>query len=100
MKIGNSTGGISLPQEPTTSTASQKTGGSSKAAASPEISLSNISSTLHALETRLASDQAFDAGKVEDIKQAIRSGDFKVNPDVVADKLISSVRDMLGGQKH
>lgn len=103
MKIGNNLGPIA-PQHDTTTTAAGKkqSAGKSELSAEPsaELSLSDISSTLHALESRLVSDQAFDAGKVESIKNAIRSGDFKVNTEVVADRLISSVRDMLGGTKH
>lgn len=99
MKTGNNLGGIA-PTHDTTTTAAGKKASAAKSEPSAEISLSDISSTLHALESRLATDQAFDSNKVESIKQAIRSGDFKVNTEVVADRLISSVRDMLGGVKH
>ena len=47
------------------------------------------------MESRITSDGAFDAGRVEEIKDAMRKGRFKVNPEVVADKLLDSVRELL-----
>ena len=38
----------------------------------------------------------FDVKKVEEIRNAIAEGRFKVNADAVADKLLSSVSDLLG----
>ena len=46
------------------------------------------------LQSELA-QPAFDAGKVDEIKQAIRDGKFQVNADAVADKLIASAQDVL-----
>lgn len=60
-----------------------------------KVSLSALSTQLQALETRLADGGHFDAAKVESIKRAIQSGQFKVNPEAVADKLIASVREMV-----
>jgi negative regulator of flagellin synthesis FlgM len=39
-----------------------------------------------------------DATKVAEIKQAITEGRFKVNSGVVADRLIKTVRDLIGGK--
>ena len=36
---------------------------------------------------------------VEEIKQAISDGRFKVNPDVIADKLLETVRELIQAQK-
>ena len=41
-----------------------------------------------------------DSAKVDEIKQAISEGRFKVNADKVADSLIESVRQMLGAQTN
>lgn len=43
-----------------------------------------------------AGDAAFDTAKVERIATAIRDGKFKVNPEVIADKLISNAEELLG----
>lgn len=103
MKIGNNPDRIELSQTTSSKTGSAKTAGkadsavaSAKADSSTKISLSDLSS----LETKVAGDSGFDAGRVEQIKDAIRSGDFKVNADVVADKLIASVREMLVKTQH
>ena len=42
-----------------------------------------------------AGDTSFDAAKVERIAQAIRDGQFKVNPEKIADKLIANAQDLL-----
>ena len=41
-------------------------------------------------------DAAFDLAKVDRIASAIRDGKFKVNPEVIADKLISNAEELLG----
>jgi negative regulator of flagellin synthesis FlgM len=41
-------------------------------------------------------EAGFDAQKVDRIAAAIRAGTFKVNPDVIADKLISNATELLG----
>ena len=38
----------------------------------------------------------FDAAKVERISQAIADGSYKVNADVIADKLIANAQEVLG----
>lgn len=40
-----------------------------------------------------------DSAKVEAIKQAISEGRFKINPEMIADRLLSSVKDLLASQK-
>ena len=63
------------------------------------VTLSTLSSQLKSLEAKVASTEVFDAEKVEAIKSAISSGQFKVDSDKVADGLISSVKDLLNTQK-
>lgn len=47
-----------------------------------------------------AGEAPFDAAKVEQIKQAIsnNNGQLKVNPEVIADKVIASAKELLGQQ--
>ena len=54
------------------------------AAAGASVQLSALSTQLAALESSLAAGGAFDAAKVQEIKEAIRSGALTVNAQVVA----------------
>lgn len=62
----------------------------------PAIHLSELSTQLHKLESRLSSEPGFDAARVDEIKAAIRDGSYKVNADAVADKVIQSIRELSG----
>lgn len=64
------------------------------------IRLSELSSQLHLLESRLSSEPGFDAARVEQIKTAIRDGSYQVNADAVADKVIQSIRELSGIKSH
>ena len=46
--------------------------------------------------TTLRQEGDFDAGKVAEIKAAIREGRFQVNAEVVAGKLLASANELLG----
>ena len=59
---------------------------------STEVALSSAATGM----SRGAGDAAFDTAKVERIAAAIREGKFKVNPEVIADKLISNAEELLG----
>lgn len=54
-----------------------------------------INPKIGALERGVAAEPAFDAAKVDAIKQAIASGSFQVNPDKIADQLIASAQELL-----
>jgi len=58
---------------------------------SAQVKLSNAAQGLQAAE----GDPTFDAAKVERIAQAIRDGQFKVNPEAIADKLIVNAQELL-----
>ena len=47
----------------------------------------------------LSSSSTFDLKKVTEIKAAIASGTFQVNPEKVANGLIDTVRDLLSSRK-
>jgi negative regulator of flagellin synthesis FlgM len=59
----------------------------------------DVSETASALLERAPDD--FDSEKVDRIRQAISNGTYKVNPEAIADKLLTNAQDLLGhlGQK-
>jgi len=46
---------------------------------------------------QMGDQPSFDAAKVEAIKSAIASGNFQINPNNIADGLISSTKELLAG---
>jgi negative regulator of flagellin synthesis FlgM len=98
MKIGhsadkpapiNGAGSTSPAQE----AAKAQSGGAIPATADPSasVALSSAASTL--LDNESSAD--FDAEKVARISQAIEDGTFKINPEVIADKLIGNAKELL-----
>ena len=77
------------------------TAGKSRAPSSPvsvgtgSDSVSSTSAPLQALQSTIASSGAFDAQKVDSIRQAIANGQFSVDTSKVANELINSVRGLL-----
>lgn len=60
-----------------------------------EVRVSNLSGALAHLGAQLATQGEFDQTRVDRIKTAIANGEYRVNTEAVADKLIQSVRDLL-----
>lgn len=54
-----------------------------------------INPKIGAIEREVSAEPAFDAAKVDAIKQAIASGSFQINADRIADQLIASAQDLL-----
>lgn len=65
----------------------------------PRVELSPLGSQLAGIEASLADVPVVDSQRVEEIKLAISEGRFKVNPDVIADKLLETVRELIQAQK-
>jgi negative regulator of flagellin synthesis FlgM len=65
----------------------------------PEASV-NISSKAQKVGGISGTDAVFDTTKVSEIKAAISSGQFKVNAELVADGLISTVKDLIQTQSY
>lgn len=63
-----------------------------QADASARIELSNTAATL----LTSGATAEFDAEKVARISKAIDDGTFKIDPEAIADKLISNAQDLLG----
>lgn len=59
------------------------------------VQLSPLSSQMQAMESSMADAPAVDGARVAEIRRAIAEGRFKVNPDVVADHLLQTARELL-----
>lgn len=92
MKIEQSTKLTNTQLVKETRNASAKKAGS----ASDEVQLSSLASQLLATE----SESPFDAGRVEEIKQAIAEGRFSINAGAIADRLIASARELVDSQQN
>ena len=60
-----------------------------------QVQLSPLSSQLQSIESSMASSPVVNSERVAEIRQAISEGRFKVNPDVVADHLLQTARELL-----
>lgn len=63
-----------------------------------KVELSSLSSSLNRAEAAIASTPEIDRRRVDEIRQAISEGRFKVDANRIADGLIESVRQMLDAQ--
>lgn len=59
------------------------------------VRVSDLSGALAQLAARLSAEGQFDQARVDQIKEAIANGEYKVASDAVAHKLIQSVRELL-----
>lgn len=78
-------------------TGTQPTGGSTPAR--DKVEITSLSSQLAQLEKMLGDVGVMDSARVDAIKQAITEGRFQIDSDVVADKLLSTVRELLVNPK-
>lgn len=63
---------------------------------SDEVQLSSLSAQLSASD----SEQSFDAARVSEIKQAISDGRFTINAGAIADRLITSAKELVDSQRQ
>lgn len=64
-----------------------------EAGVTERVDISSLSAHLQGVG---AGDAPVNSQRVAEIKQAISEGRFQINPERIADGLLSSVRDMLG----
>lgn len=91
---------------PTAPTGEGRTSATQKNSASPapqqtastSVSLGSAATHLRNMEESMSGTSPVNAAKVAEIKQAISEGRFKINSDVVADRLISSVRELIANK--
>lgn len=60
------------------------------------VSLSSLAGTLQASESK----PPVNSARIQEIKQAIAEGRFKVNPEAIADRLIETARDLLNTRRE
>ena len=98
MKIDPSITQVTLPSavESRTGQAQAKPGAKPE---QTEVTLSARSAQLKELETQLAAIPVVDRARVENIKQAIASGQYTINTDNIGEQLLDSVKDMLNAAK-
>lgn len=97
MKIDSSispASGASLNE--TRSRAPGKTADSAPSNSAADVRLSGLSAHLQSS----GETPAFDAARVAEIKQAISEGRFTINAGAIADRLISSARDLVNSQRQ
>jgi negative regulator of flagellin synthesis FlgM len=89
MKIGP----LDLKQLPAAAVADRKAAAPQAAASEPSARVELSSHA--ALQGQDVARADFDSAKVDRIAQAIRDGSFKINAEVIADKLIANAQDLL-----
>lgn len=63
------------------------------------VELTSTAAQVQALESSLASVEVIDAKRVDQIKQQISEGRFSVDPEIVADRLVAAVKDLVLSRK-
>jgi negative regulator of flagellin synthesis FlgM len=63
------------------------------------VRISPLSSHMHAIEQGFADTPVVDSARVSELKQAISNGHFKVDAEKVADRLLTTVQDLIRAHK-
>ena len=79
---------------PVANRAAQTRPNSTPSAATDAVSLSSLAGTLQTSEK-----PPINAARIQEIKDAISQGRFKINPEAIASGLIESARDLVNSQR-
>ena len=63
--------------------------------ANSAVHISSHSTNLKTTESISNNEAVVDISRVQEIKSAISEGTFKVNPDVIADRLLETVKELI-----
>lgn len=63
------------------------------------VHLSPNVTKLQNIDSSSASGSVVNTARVQEIKQAISDGSFQINPEVVADRLLETVKELLQSRK-
>lgn len=97
MKIDNSIKSVpGANVSETRSRASGKAAPSTPSGSDSSVQLSGLSAQLQSS----GEVSSFDAARVSQIKQAIAEGKFQINAGAIADRLISSARELVNSQRQ
>lgn len=99
MKINSSVSSVGTSQAGGRAKQASQAGQSPNAAPVEKVALSSLSARLQEATAGLTDTPAVDIAHVNEIKQAMAEGRFKINPDRIADGLLESVRQMLVNSK-
>ncbi len=99
MKVTSTTKATSLTGVSNGQAAKRPRASAAYAAGKDNVSISDKSSQLQALESAMNDTPEIDIGKIEAIKQAISDGSFSISAGRVADKMMDSAREMIAKQK-
>lgn len=102
MKIDDSfkkTGSVTAPSTPASAATGSSKGAARSAAVNTATTGTSDSVKISAQALALSGESNFDVQKVNEIKAAIASGTFQVNPEKIANGLIDTVRDLLSSRK-
>ena len=97
--------GVSAPQTgkagPADNDASKLTGAKANALVAPAkpAATHEFSSTIQALRAQVAAGDVVDHAKVARVSQSIQDGTFRVDAEVVADRMIQGATDLLAKHK-
>lgn len=65
---------------------------------STTVNISDASSKIQALEAEAYQSSGFDEARVAALKEAIRAGNFQINPKLIAEKLLATAQDLIQQQ--
>ncbi len=99
MKIEPSLPQVTLSPSVENRTSQHQTGKNVSTEQATAVSLSQQSAQLKELETQLAAIPVVDRARVDNIKQAISSGQYSINTENISDQLLNSVKEMLNVAK-
>lgn len=64
-----------------------------------KVQITTLSTQLQAMESSMNNVPVVDSARVDAIKLAISEGRFKINPEIIADSLLATVKDLMQHQK-
>lgn len=67
-------------------------------AAGESVAINPLASQIQSLAQDGAGEMTFDAAKVASLKAAISNGEYKINPEGIADGLVRSSQELLSTQ--